>query len=46
MRHFISTVSRLLGYESTPNGIQLENSIVSVGIFPIGIDLDAINEKR
>ncbi|ORX61185.1 hypothetical protein BCR36DRAFT_315559 [Piromyces finnis] len=46
MRHFISTVSRLLGYEATPNGIQLENSVVSVGIFPIGIDLDAIKEKR
>jgi len=46
MRHFISTVSRLLGYEATPNGIQLENSVVSVGIFPIGIDLEAINEKR
>ncbi|KAG4091256.1 hypothetical protein H8356DRAFT_1430512 [Neocallimastix lanati (nom. inval.)] len=46
MRHFISTVSRLLGYESTLNGIQLENSVVSVGIFPIGIDIDAINEKR
>lgn len=46
MRHFLSTISRLLGYESTPSGIQLENSIVSVGIFPIGIDLDSINEKR
>jgi trehalose-phosphatase len=46
MRHFVFTVSRLLGYEATLNGIQLENSVCSVGIFPIGIDLDAINEKR
>jgi trehalose-6-phosphate synthase len=45
-RHFLMTCSRLLSLESTPKGIQLENTIVSVGIFPIGIDIRALNEKR
>ena len=40
------TTTRLLSLESTPQGVQLENANVSVGIFPIGIDLEAFKEKR
>lgn len=35
-RHFLQTCSRLLSVESNPKGIQLENTAVNVGIFPIG----------
>ncbi len=45
MRHFLMTVTRLMGYECSPNGIRMEEKTVSVGIFPIGIDLSTINEK-
>ncbi len=46
LRHFLMTCTRLLSVESTPKGIQLDNTIVSVGIFPIGINIMALNEKR
>ncbi|KAJ3125336.1 hypothetical protein HK098_000343 [Nowakowskiella sp. JEL0407] len=46
MRHFLMTCTRLLALESTPKGIQLDNTVVSVGIFPIGINLSTLNEKR
>jgi trehalose-6-phosphate synthase len=36
LRHFLMSCTRLLGVESTPNGIRLENFTVSVGIHPIG----------
>ncbi|MBN2348680.1 MAG: bifunctional alpha,alpha-trehalose-phosphate synthase (UDP-forming)/trehalose-phosphatase [Bacteroidales bacterium] len=39
-RHFISCVRRLLGYETTINQINLENRIVKVDAFPMGIDYD------
>ncbi|KAG0010624.1 hypothetical protein BGZ80_001307 [Entomortierella chlamydospora] len=45
-RHFLQTCSRLLSLEATPKGIQLENTAVSVGIFPIGIDTNSLNVKR
>ncbi|PKC74143.1 hypothetical protein RhiirA1_516604 [Rhizophagus irregularis] len=47
-RHFLQTCSRILSsiLETTPKGIQLENNFVSVGIFPIGIDIQALNDKR
>ncbi|CAG8621597.1 9808_t:CDS:10 [Funneliformis mosseae] len=45
-RYFLQTCSRILSLETTPKGIQLENNFVSVGIFPIGIDIQALNEKR
>lgn len=44
-RHFLQTASRLLSLEATPKGIHLENSFVSVGIFPIGIDIKSLNDK-
>ncbi|KAF9113273.1 hypothetical protein BGX27_001918 [Mortierella sp. AM989] len=45
-RHFLQTCSRILSVESSPKGIQLENTAVSVGIFPIGIDTKSLNIKR
>lgn len=46
MRHFLMTCTRLLSLESTPQGIQLDDTFVSVGIFPIGINLVSLNQKR
>ncbi|KAI9104088.1 glycosyltransferase family 20-domain-containing protein [Phlyctochytrium arcticum] len=46
MRHFLMTCTRLLALESTPKGVQLEDRTVSVMPIPIGINLDALNEKR
>ncbi|ORY33530.1 hypothetical protein BCR33DRAFT_856189 [Rhizoclosmatium globosum] len=46
LRHFLMTCTRLLSLDSTPRGIQLENKAVKVGIFPIGINVDALNIKR
>ncbi|KAF9112767.1 hypothetical protein BGX27_002853 [Mortierella sp. AM989] len=45
-RHFLQTCSRLLSVETSPKGIQLENTAVNVGIFPIGIDTKSLNVKR
>ncbi|KAF9580263.1 hypothetical protein BGW38_003163, partial [Lunasporangiospora selenospora] len=45
-RHFLQTCSRILALESTPTGIQLENTAVNIGIFPIGIDPITLNKKR
>lgn len=45
-RHFLQTCSRILSVESSPKGIQLENTAVNVGIFPIGIDTKSLNIKR
>ncbi|KAI8067549.1 glycosyltransferase family 20-domain-containing protein [Gongronella butleri] len=39
-RHFSSNCTRVLGYESTPDGIETRTGIVSLGIFPIGIDVE------
>jgi len=45
-RHFLQTCSRILSVESSPKGIQLENTAVNVGIFPIGIDTQSLSVKR
>ena len=39
-RHFLSSVQRLLGYQSNFNNIILENREVKVDSFPMGIDYD------
>ena len=39
-RHFMSCVRRLLGYDTVFNRIHLEERIVRVDFFPIGIDFD------
>ncbi|GAA5839318.1 hypothetical protein JCM11251_003950 [Rhodosporidiobolus azoricus] len=43
-RHFISSVSRLLGLKVTPNRIQLVGRYASVGTFPIGIEPSQFEE--
>ena len=40
MRHFLSSVSRLLGYEHTIGQIIIDNRMVKVDAFPMGIDYD------
>lgn len=38
-RHFLSTCTRVLGYESTPEGLRcLDGHFCHVGTFPIGVD--------
>ena len=41
-RHFLSSVRRNLGYETILNKIHLEERIVKVDFFPLGIDYDKI----
>ncbi|UZR92339.1 bifunctional alpha,alpha-trehalose-phosphate synthase (UDP-forming)/trehalose-phosphatase [Chondrinema litorale] len=40
MRHFLSSVSRILGHGSTMGQIRLNNRIVGVDSFPMGIDYE------
>ncbi|KAI7862478.1 glycosyltransferase family 20-domain-containing protein [Spinellus fusiger] len=45
-RHFISNCTRILGYESTPEGVDSEDGhFCHVGTFPIGIDNVNVNTK-
>ncbi|KAI9294220.1 hypothetical protein K502DRAFT_292604 [Neoconidiobolus thromboides FSU 785] len=37
-RHFISTCTRVLGLEPAPEGIDYKGSIITVDVFPIGVD--------
>ncbi|KAA1248018.1 bifunctional alpha,alpha-trehalose-phosphate synthase (UDP-forming)/trehalose-phosphatase [Aquimarina sp. RZ0] len=39
-RHFLSSVQRILGYEINFNNVQLDNRIIKVDSFPMGIDYD------
>ncbi|KAI7879049.1 hypothetical protein K492DRAFT_164231 [Lichtheimia hyalospora FSU 10163] len=41
-RHFISSCTRVLGCESTLTGVNLNGHHVSVGVFPIGIDVERV----
>ncbi|KAI4148764.1 MAG: hypothetical protein LQ340_004953 [Diploschistes diacapsis] len=43
-RHFLSSCSRILGLVTTPNGIEFQGKIVTVGAFPIGIDPEKFDE--
>ncbi|RUO95417.1 hypothetical protein BC936DRAFT_144096, partial [Jimgerdemannia flammicorona] len=45
-RHFISSCTRVLGYESTPKGVDAHGHVIAVGTFPIGIDADRVNVYR
>ncbi|RIA80605.1 glycosyltransferase family 20 protein [Glomus cerebriforme] len=45
-RHFISNCTRVLGYESTPSGVDSKGSIISIGTFPIGIDAERVEAQR
>lgn len=37
-RHFLSSCARILNLVTTPNGVDFQGKLVSVGAFPIGID--------
>ncbi|KAI9842220.1 MAG: Trehalose-6-P synthase/phosphatase complex synthase subunit [Thelocarpon superellum] len=43
-RHFLSSCSRILGLTTTPNGVEFQGKVVTVGAFPIGIDPDNFTE--
>ncbi|KAI8910398.1 glycosyltransferase family 20-domain-containing protein [Gorgonomyces haynaldii] len=45
-RHFISSCTRVLGLESSPGGVDFHGVNVSIGIFPIGIDLPRVESLR
>jgi trehalose 6-phosphate synthase complex regulatory subunit len=45
-RHFRITVSRILSLETTPKGIEIDSGFVGVGVFPIGIDVQALEQRR
>ncbi|KAI8084885.1 glycosyltransferase family 20-domain-containing protein [Halteromyces radiatus] len=45
-RHFLQTCSRILSLDTTPSGIQMDSHYVAVGMYPIGIDIAALNKKR
>ncbi len=43
LRHFRSTVLRLLGIESEINQVNHEGSITEIGVYPVGVKWDLIN---
>ncbi|ORX94443.1 hypothetical protein K493DRAFT_221227 [Basidiobolus meristosporus CBS 931.73] len=45
-RHFISSCTRVLGLDSTPTGVDYSGRYISVGIYPIGIDVDTVTAQR
>ncbi|KAJ7293788.1 alpha,alpha-trehalose-phosphate synthase [Mycena rebaudengoi] len=53
-RHFRQTVSRIMAYEALPRGIQVSTGegdarrtrFVDVGVFPMGIDVQQLEEKK
>jgi len=44
-RHFMSCVRRLLGFDSVLNRIHLEERIVQIDFFPLGIDYDTFSKS-
>lgn len=43
-RHFLSSVSHILGLPTSPNTIDFEGHTITVGAFPIGIDPEKFTE--
>ncbi|MFP4367710.1 MAG: bifunctional alpha,alpha-trehalose-phosphate synthase (UDP-forming)/trehalose-phosphatase, partial [Bacteroidales bacterium] len=43
-RHFMSSVRRLLGYESVLNTVKMDERVVKVDNFPMGIDYDQVQK--
>ena len=39
-RHFLSSIERILKLETSPQGIRFKNRDITVGAYPIGIDVD------
>jgi trehalose-6-phosphate synthase len=40
------TCTRILAVETSTNHVRLEDRNVAVGTFPIGVNMDLVNEKR
>ncbi|TFY74670.1 hypothetical protein EWM64_g9341, partial [Hericium alpestre] len=45
-RHFRQTVARILVLETLPKGIQVDDHFVDVAVFPMGIDVKTLTEKK
>jgi len=45
-RHFISCCTRVLGLETSLSSINFEGNIISVGVYPIGIDISYVTQQR
>ncbi|KAA1466828.1 alpha-trehalose-phosphate synthase [Dentipellis sp. KUC8613] len=45
-RHFRQTVARILVLETLPKGIQVDGHFVDVAVFPMGIDVKTLTEKK
>ncbi|KAK3618535.1 Trehalose-6-P synthase/phosphatase complex synthase subunit [Elasticomyces elasticus] len=43
-RHFLSSCARILGLPTTPNGVEFQGKLVTVGAFPIGIDPEKFHQ--
>ena len=43
-RHFVSSVSRLIGYENVGEEIYRGERLIKVGAFPLGVDVDSLAE--
>eukprot|EP00834_Sanchytrium_tribonematis_P005469 NODE_332_length_9388_cov_1.370008.p2 type:complete len:651 gc:universal NODE_332_length_9388_cov_1.370008:3132-5084(+) len=43
-RHFLSSCTRILGLQTSPNSVEYKDRRVAVGVFPIGIDPDKFKE--
>ncbi|EFA84249.1 glycosyltransferase [Heterostelium album PN500] len=39
-RHFLKACTRILGLETAPNGVYVNDKFIPVGVFPVGIDPD------
>ena len=44
-RHFISSCTRVLGFESSSNGVDAYGAHVAVDVFPIGIDAAKVEKE-
>ncbi len=45
VRHFLSSVRRILGYEHNLNNIVFEDRLVKADVFPMGIDYDRFSKE-
>lgn len=44
-RHFMSSIRRLLGYDNVLNTVKLDERVVKIDNFPMGIDYDYFQQK-
>ena len=43
-RHFLSSCTRILGLQTSPNGVEYKDRRITVGVYPIGIDPEKFKE--